>query len=150
MKLLNNLNLEFNNLARYNSRDKKNKTLNIDLRDTFLFLFRVFILIITYYYCSINFNSISKPFIENQTFNIQFNLTLFILAILSNLFGWKIGFISGFLGEFLYQISVYPERTIYFEWVFLVGLMGLLFEYITTIAFHSPTSHFMVIPLVGK
>lgn len=102
------------------------KLLN-NLRAIFLFLFRVFVFIIIYYYCSINFNSISRPFIENQTFFIQFNLSLFIFAIFSNLFGWKIGFISGFLGEFLYQLSFFPEHTIYFEWVFLVGVMGILF-----------------------
>lgn len=98
-----------------------------NLRAIFLFLFRVFVFIIIYYYCSINFNSISRPFIENQTFFIQFNLSLFIFAIFSNLFGWKIGFISGFLGEFLYQLSFFPEHAIYFEWVFLLALMGLLF-----------------------
>ncbi|MCK4282596.1 MAG: DUF2085 domain-containing protein, partial [Candidatus Lokiarchaeota archaeon] len=31
------------------------------------------------------------------------------------------------MGEFLYQLSFFPEHTIYFEWVFLVGVMGILF-----------------------
>ena len=127
MKLLNNLPFKFINLTQDNSEHKENQKTFNNLRAIFLFLFRVFVFIIIYYYCSINFNSISRPFIENQTFFIQFNLSLFIFATFSNLFGWKIGFISGFLGEFLYQLSFFPENSIYIDWIIIIGLMGLLF-----------------------
>jgi len=80
-----------------------------------------------YYYISINFGSILQQFLENPIFSIQFNFSVFVFAILSNLLGWKIGLLGGIIGEFLYHLSYFPDNSVYFEWVILVGVMGILF-----------------------
>jgi len=90
----------------------------------FLNLFISAFIIISYVYISEPFGSISTIFINNQGFSVQFGITLLIFTFFSILAGPIHGFISGFLGELLYQLAFYDS--LYLEWCFIVALLGLL------------------------
>ncbi len=94
------------------------------LRRIFLNLFIIAFIIISYVYISEPFGSISTIFINNQELSIQFGITILLFTFLSVLAGPINGLISGFLGEFLFQLVFYG--TIYLEWCFIVAIYGFL------------------------
>jgi uncharacterized membrane protein len=94
------------------------------LRLIFLNLFIIAFIIISYVYISEPFGSISTIFIGNQVLSIQFGFSLLLFTFLSVLAGPINGLITGFLGEFLFQLAFYG--TIYLEWCFIIGIYGFL------------------------
>ena len=94
------------------------------LRDIFLNIFIAVFIIMCYFYVSEFFGSISKTFLEEPKFSIQFGIVLLIFTFFSVLAGSFHGFITGFLGEYLYQLAYYD--TIYLDWCFLIAFWGLL------------------------
>jgi uncharacterized membrane protein len=94
------------------------------LRKIFLNIFIAVFIIICYFYFSELFGSISKPFLENPKFSIQFGFVLLIFTFFSILAGSFHGSITGFLGEYLYQLAYYD--TIHLDWCFLIAFWGLL------------------------
>lgn len=94
------------------------------LRRVFLNLLIICFILISYFYFSESFGSISSPYISNTEFSLVFGMSLLLLTFLALLAGPYHAFISGFLGEFLYQLSYYDQ--IYLEWAFIVGIYGLM------------------------
>lgn len=94
------------------------------LREIFLNIFIAVFIIICYFYLSEFFGSISKPFLEDPKFSIQFGIVLLIFTFFSMLAGSFHGFITGFLGEYLYQLAYY--NTVHLDWCFLIAFWGLL------------------------
>ncbi len=93
------------------------------LRPIFLNLFTVVFIIMSYFYVSEGFGSISSNYINNSGYAIQFSISLLLFTFLAVLAGPIIGFVSGFMGEMLYQLAFY--KVIYFDWCFLIALLGL-------------------------
>ena len=77
-----------------------------------------------YFYISEILGSISTPFVLNDGFSVQFSGSLLWFGFLTILAGPIPGFISGFLGELIYQMAIYHE--IFIDWCFLVALIGLV------------------------
>ncbi|MFX1417522.1 MAG: DUF2085 domain-containing protein [Promethearchaeota archaeon] len=102
---------------------QKEKQFNF-LRSIFLNLFTIAFITISYVYISEPFGSISTIFIYNQGFSLQFGMTLLIFTFFSILAGPLQGFISGFLGEFLFQLAFY--EILHLEWCFIIATIGLL------------------------
>lgn len=97
------------------------------IRTFFLYLLRIFGFALVYIYVSINFKSISQPFIESPSFSIQFSISLFTLAFLSNLFGWIVALIGGVLSETLIHLIIFANYVVYIEWIIIVGAISFLF-----------------------
>ena len=95
------------------------------LRIIFLNLLIIAFITISYVYISEPFGSISTIFINNQEFSIQFGITLLIFTFFSVLAGPIQGFITGFLGEILYQLAFYDNLD-NLEWCFIVAILGFL------------------------
>ncbi|MHA1104759.1 MAG: DUF2085 domain-containing protein [Promethearchaeota archaeon] len=93
------------------------------LRTIFLNIFTVVFIIMNYFYISEGFGSISSNYINNSGYIIQFSTSLLLFTFLAVLAGPYIGFVSGFIGELLFQVAFY--KIIYFDWCFLVALLGL-------------------------
>ncbi|MFW9970072.1 MAG: hypothetical protein ACFFDF_07705, partial [Candidatus Odinarchaeota archaeon] len=94
------------------------------LRKIFLNLLIIAFITISYVYISEPFGSISTIFINNQEFTIHFGITLLLFTFLSVLAGPINGLITGFLGEYLYQLAFYDR--LYFEWLFIIAIYGFL------------------------
>jgi len=94
------------------------------LRLIFLNIFIIAFITISYVYISEPFGSISTIFINNQELSIQFGITLLLFTFLSVLAGPINGLITGFLGEFIFQLAFYG--TIYIEWCFIIAIYGFL------------------------
>jgi len=94
------------------------------LRHIFLNLFIIAFIIISYVYISEAFGSISTIFINNQEFSIHFGIAILVFTFLSVLAGSVNGLISGFLGEFLFQLAFYDM--LYLEWCFIIAIYGFL------------------------
>lgn len=77
-----------------------------------------------YFYVSETFGSISTLFLGNSDFSIQFGITLLIFTFFSMRAGPLQGGITGFFGEFLYQLAYY--NTIYLDWCVLIAIWGSL------------------------
>lgn len=107
---------------------KQSKFLNLlpidSLREIFLPLFELIFIIISYFYFSQAFGSISTIYVLESSFTLHFGVTLLLFVFFSYLAGEKIGFLGGFIGELLYQLAFYDG--IYLEWIFLIGILGLL------------------------
>jgi len=71
--------------------------------------------------------SISTAYIVNGDFSIIFGGTLFLFTFLAILAGPIPSFISGFIGELLYQIAFY--RVIYIDWCVVIALYGFISGY---------------------
>ena len=97
------------------------------IRTFFLNLLMIFFIVLGYFYISETFGAISSFYIENNTFLIQFSAALLLFSFLVILSGPYVGFISGFVGEFLVQLTIY--NTIYLEWCIIVAIFGFLCGY---------------------
>lgn len=95
-----------------------------NLRKIFLPLFILEFIIITYYYFSEAFGSISTIYIQGNGFTIHFGVTLLLFVFFSYLAGAEQGFLGGVFGELFYQLVNY--EMIHPEWCLIVGLLGLL------------------------
>ncbi|TFG00624.1 MAG: DUF2085 domain-containing protein [Promethearchaeota archaeon] len=95
-----------------------------NLREIFLPLFILIFIIITYFYFSEAFGSISSIYVQESSFSLHFGVTLLIFVFFSFLAGPYQGFFGGLLGEFFYQLAFYD--IIYFEWILIIGILGLL------------------------
>ena len=95
-----------------------------NLRKIFLPLFILEFIIISYYYFSEAFGSISTIYVQGNGFSIHFGVTLLLFVFFSYLGGAEQGFLGGALGELFYQLVNY--EMIHFEWCLIVGLLGLL------------------------
>ena len=111
-------NSEFNTLK--NSQKNQEKL----LRKIFLNLLIDAFIIMTYFYISEIFGSISTIYIDDSELFIYFGVTLLIFTIFSIFAGFYHGFIAGFIGEFLYQLAYYDS--IYLHWCFIIGIWGLI------------------------
>jgi uncharacterized membrane protein len=105
------------------TESQKEKQYSI-LRRIFLNLFIIAFITISYVYISEPFGSISSIFVNNQGFSVQFGITILIFTFFSVLAGPINGFITGFLGELLFQLAFY--NSLYLEWLFIVAMIGLL------------------------
>ncbi|MFX1377591.1 MAG: DUF2085 domain-containing protein [Promethearchaeota archaeon] len=94
------------------------------LRRIFLNLLIIAFITISYVYISEPFGSISTVFINNQEFSIHFGITLLLFTFLTVLAGPINGLISGFLGEFIFQLAFYDS--IYLEWCVIIAIYGFL------------------------
>jgi uncharacterized membrane protein len=103
--------------------DSQKEEYNI-LRRTFLNLFIIAFITISYVYISEPFGSVSSIFLGNQGFSVQFGITLLIFTFFSVLAGPINGLISGFLGELLFQLAFY--NSLYLEWVLIIAMIGFL------------------------
>ncbi len=81
-------------------------------------------MVMSYYYISEVFGSISTAFVEDSGQYIIFGFSLFVFCLLSFMAGPINGFVSGIVAEFLYQLSFYNQ--LYLEWCIIIGLLGLL------------------------
>lgn len=97
---------------------------SINARKIFINIFISLFIIICYSLFSSVLGSISTPFITSDEFFIQFNLPLFIFTFLIILAGPLHGFITGFLSEFIFQVTYY--RMVYIDWCLIVGILGLI------------------------
>ncbi len=111
-------NIEFDTTT--DSQKEQNKV----LRTIFLNLFTVTFIIMSYFFISEIFGSISTIYIEDPEFSIYFGITLLVFTILSILAGFYHGFVAGFIGELLYQLAYYG--TIYLHWCFIVAIWGMI------------------------
>lgn len=93
-------------------------------RIIFLNLFINVFVIMSYFYCSEIFGSISTSYVKYTKFSIQFGFTLLLFTFFSILAGWYHGFIAGFIGELLYQLAYYDM--VYIHWCFIVGIYGFI------------------------
>ncbi|MFX1274902.1 MAG: DUF2085 domain-containing protein [Promethearchaeota archaeon] len=84
-----------------------------------------FLIIMIYFYISELSGSISTIYLNNQSFTIEFGITLVIFTILVKVSGAFHGIIAGFSGELLYQIAFY--NSVYLEWCIIVGFYGFIF-----------------------
>ncbi|MFX0023575.1 MAG: DUF2085 domain-containing protein [Candidatus Hermodarchaeota archaeon] len=94
------------------------------IRRIFLNLFIIAFVTISYIYLSEPFGSISTIYIGNQEITIHFSVSLLLFTFLSVLAGPINGLITGFLGEFLFQLAFYG--TIYLEWCLIIAIYGFL------------------------
>ena len=92
--------------------------------NTFLNLFIIAFITISYVYISEPFGSISTVYIGNQEISLLFIVSLLLFTFLSVLAGSINSFFAGFLGEFLFQLAFYG--TIYLEWCFIIAIYGFL------------------------
>ena len=106
-----------------NSDSTQNNNKNV-LRAIFLNIFICTFIIMSYFYLSEFFGSVSTIYVENSALLFNFGVVLFIFTIFSFLAGKYHGFITGFCGELLYQLAYY--ELIYFDWCLIVGLWGSL------------------------
>ena len=83
-----------------------------------------FFLISTYFIISENFGSISRLFILNSGFVLEFGITLFIFTFFAILAGPFHAAVAGFIGEYLYQMAYYNE--IYIYWCSIIAIFGLI------------------------
>ncbi len=113
-----------NNTYKNNSKRAGFKKRSINLRKIFLPLFTGAIILIIYFYTSEGCGSISTPFVNEAHFSFQFNITLLIFVFFSFLAGPYQGGITGFFGEYLYQIVNY--EFIHIDWCIIVALLGIL------------------------
>ncbi len=104
----------------YVKSDEKSSTSRI----IFLNLLKVFFIIIIYFYLSEKYGSISTTFRSSADF-FPFGPTIFALAFFSILAGPIPGFISGFIGEILFQLSFYNELVL--SWCLIIGILGGIF-----------------------
>ena len=102
----------------------KNYKPNSKLRYLAVNLLTVIFIIMIYFYISEIFGSISTPYIHTNKFEVIFAPSLFIFILFSILSGPIQAFISGFLGEFIYQLAFYNSLEI--SWCFLIGFFGLI------------------------
>ena len=93
----------------------------------FLNLLMIFFIVLGYFYFSEIFGAISSFYIGDNTFSIQFGACLLLFSFLVILAGPYVGFVSGFIGEFLVQLVMY--NAIYLEWCIVVGIFGFLCGY---------------------
>ncbi|MHA2429827.1 MAG: alpha/beta fold hydrolase [Promethearchaeota archaeon] len=84
-------------------------------------------IIMCYFSISELFGSISSFFILNEEFSVTFGITLLLFTSFSVLAGPIHGFVSGFIGEFLYQLSFYSS--IQLNWIIIIALYGLMCGY---------------------
>ena len=77
-----------------------------------------------YFYISEIFGSISSPYQGDSKFLVQFGITLLIFTFFSVLAGPYHGFITGFIGEYLYQLAYY--KSIYLDWCLLIAFWGFM------------------------
>ena len=94
------------------------------LRFIFQNLLIAYFTIMLYFYFSELYGSISTSYINNNSFEIQFGITMVIFTLLAKFFGMYHGIISGILGEFAYQLAFY--EIFHFEWCIIVGFYGFL------------------------
>ncbi|TXT61402.1 MAG: conserved membrane protein of unknown function [Promethearchaeota archaeon] len=94
------------------------------LREVFLNLLILAFIIISYFYFSETFGSISSYYINNRGFFLNFGFTLLLFTFLSVLAGPFHAFLSGFIGELLYQLSYYNQLSL--EWCIFIGVFGLM------------------------
>jgi len=94
------------------------------LRLIFLNLLISFFLISTYFILAENFGSISKTFVVNTEFALEFGITLFVFTFLAILAGPFHAAVAGFIGEYLYQVAYYNELYIY--WCATIAIFGLI------------------------
>ena len=94
------------------------------LRVIFLNLLIIAFITISYVYISEPLGSISTPFINKKEFSIQFGITLLIFSFFSVLAGSINGLITGFLGEFFFQLAFY--NSLFLDWCFIVAILGFL------------------------
>ena len=97
------------------------------LRTIFLNLLMIFFIVLCYFYISEFFGAVSSFYIETNGFSIHFGASLLLFSFLVILAGPFVGFISGFLGEFLVQLAFYS--TMYIEWCIILGIFGFLCGY---------------------
>jgi uncharacterized membrane protein len=97
------------------------------IRTFFLNLLMIFFIVLGYFYTSESFGAISSFYIGDNTFSIQFSASLLLFSFLVILSGPYVGFISGFIGEFLVQLAIY--NTVYLEWCITVAIFGFLCGY---------------------
>jgi len=93
----------------------------------FLNLLMIFFIVLGYFYISEIFGAVSSFYIEANGFSIHFGASLLLFSFLVILAGPFVGFISGFLGEFLFQLANYS--TMYIEWCIILGIFGFLCGY---------------------
>ncbi|TFG07525.1 MAG: DUF2085 domain-containing protein [Promethearchaeota archaeon] len=103
------------------NESQKNKRV---LRKIFLNLLTCSFIIMCYFYLSQFFGSISLYFIDFSNNVAFFGLVLIIFTFFSALAGPHHGFITGFMGEYLYQLAFY--NTIYLHWCFIIAIWGLI------------------------
>ena len=103
---------------------KNNPKSKSKLRYLAVNLLTIIFIIMTYFYISEIFGSISTPYIYANKFEIIFAPSLYIFVLFSILSGPIQAFISGLLGEFIYQLAFYDSLEI--SWCFLIGFFGLI------------------------
>jgi uncharacterized membrane protein len=101
-----------------------NKEDTSTLRLIFLNLLITVFIIMSYFYISEVFGSISTPFIKSNEFELLFGPTLLVFTFFSILAGPYQAFISGFIGEILYQLAFY--ETVELDWCFLIAFFGFI------------------------
>ncbi len=89
-------------------------------------LIEIFI-IMCYFSISELFGSISSFFILNDEFSVTFGITLLLFTFFSVVAGPIHGFVSGFIGELLYQLSFYSS--IQLNWLIIIALYGFMCGY---------------------
>ena len=94
------------------------------LRLIFLNLFIIAFITICYYYTSELFGSISTIYVQQDSFKLQFGITLLIFTLLCKLAGYVHGFVAGFLGECLFQLAFYDQLIV--SWCLIVAIYGFL------------------------
>jgi len=97
------------------------------IRTFFVNLLMIFFIVLGYFYLSEAFGAISSFYIGDNTFSIHFSVSLLLFSFLVILSGPYVGFVSGFIGEFLVQLAIY--NTIYLEWCITVAIFGFLCGY---------------------
>ncbi|MHA2288576.1 MAG: DUF2085 domain-containing protein [Promethearchaeota archaeon] len=103
------------------SIEKKKK---FTLRLTFVNIIIVVFIVMSYFYVSETFGSISTPFVNNSGFSLVFGVSLLLYTFFSILAGPIKAFIAGFWGEFLFQLA--SDNNILFDWCIIIALYGML------------------------
>jgi len=94
---------------------------NSIVRTIFLNLLKIFLIVILYFYLSERYMAVSA--VSNPGIGYSpFIPALLVLGFLSVLAGSIPGFLSGFLGELLFQVSFYMELKPH--WFFIIGIFG--------------------------
>lgn len=93
----------------------------------FVNIFIEVFIIMCYFSISELFGSISSFFIFNIEFSVTFGITLLLFTFFSILAGPIHGFVSGFIGELLYQLTFYSS--IQLNWIIVIALYGLICGY---------------------
>lgn len=96
----------------------------ITIRSIFVNILVIFFIVMSYIYISEIFGSISTPFVNNSEFSLVFGVSLLSFTLFSILTGPIQAFISGFLGELLFQLAYYDR--IFVDWCFIIPLFGMI------------------------